>query len=134
MALTGMVHDEDPREKLLNEVGTWIDDIDIFHNQILLAIYDRSKHALKTKSGIYISQRTAGEDEHQGKVGLVIKKGPLAFVDDDTVKFHGQNVEIGDWIGLRPSDGWPLKINDTICRMVRDVDVRARARTPDCIY
>lgn len=134
MSLRRMEHAEDPREKILKETAEWIGTTDVYHNQILLAVYNRAEHALKTESGLFLPQRTASEDEHQGKAALVLKKGPMAFVDEGDIRFHGQDVEVGDWIAIRPSDGWPLKIYDTGCRIIRDVDVRLKITSPDCIY
>ena len=134
MSLRRMKHAEDPREKILKEVAEWIDEFTVYHNQILLAVYNRAEHALMTESSIILPQRTASEDEHQGKAALVLKKGPMAFVDEGDIQFHGQNIEVGDWIAIRPSDGWPLKIYETGCRVVRDVDVKLKIAAPDCIY
>ena len=60
-----MEHDTDPAEMIRKEMGN-ISDIEIFHNQVLVAIYIRPE---KTKSGLYLSAQTREEDKYQGKVG-----------------------------------------------------------------
>ena len=45
-----------------------------------------------------------------------------------------RKVNIGDWIIFRPSDGWPIMVNKTMCRMLDDVNVRGRVTHPDDIY
>jgi hypothetical protein len=43
-----MSHEEDPKKKLLEELGD-ISNVELFHNQVLLAVYLRPE---KTKSGL----------------------------------------------------------------------------------
>ena len=122
-----MEHSDDPAETIRKEMGD-INDIEIFHNQVLVAIYIRPE---KTKSGLYLSAQTRDEDKYQGKVGLIIKKGPTAFVDKDGEWFSGLDIKEGDWIVFRPSDGWNVTVNGTLCRMLDDMSVRARIENPD---
>jgi co-chaperonin GroES (HSP10) len=124
-----MTHAGDPRAELLSSVGD-ISGIKIFNNWILVAVYKRPE---KTLGGIILTDNTRKEDEYQGKVGLVLKKGPLAFVDDDKASFNGQDVELGEWIAFRVSDGWSLEVNGVICRMLQDVQIRLGLPSPDVI-
>lgn len=125
-----MKHDADPAAELRAVVGP-LDGIELFHNQILVATYKRPE---KTAGGIFLTDTARKEDEYQGKVGLVLKKGPLAFVDDASVKFAGQDVELGDWITYRASDGWALTINGVHCRMIEDSHIKMRVASPDQVY
>ena len=125
-----MEHDVDPAEVIRKEMGN-ISDIEIFHNQVLVAVYIRPE---KTKSGLYLSAQTRDEDRYQGKVGLIIKKGADAFVDDTGKWFKGVNLDVGDWIYFRPSDGWAITVHGQLCRILDDTDVRGRIPTPDCIW
>lgn len=134
LATLRMEHDQDPREALMAQVGD-VSHIEVMHNQILVAIYTRPE---RTKGGIYLADNTRKEDEYQGKVGLVLKKGPLAFRDDERNQFHGQDVEVGDWIGFRAAEGWQLGVNGpkgkVPCRMLEDVHVKLRLQSPDDVY
>lgn len=125
-----MEHEIDPAEAIRKEMGD-ISDIEIFHNQVLVAIYIRPE---KTKSGLYLSAQTRDEDKYQGKVGLIIKKGADAFVDDTGKWFKGVNLDVGNWIYFRPSDGWQITVHGQLCRILDDTDVRGRVPTPDCIW
>ena len=71
-----MQHDEDPAESLKGMVGD-LSHIEVFNNQVLVAVYIRPN---KTKSGIYLTDVTVGEDRFQGKVALVLKTGHDAFI------------------------------------------------------
>ena len=102
-----MSHIEDPANEIRKRIGD-ISKIEVLHNQILVGVYIRPE---KTKGGILLTSQTRDEDRYQGKAGLVLKKGPLAFVDDENNKFHGQNVDIGDWVFYRVSDGFLIKFS-----------------------
>ena len=125
-----MEHSDDPAEVIRKEMGD-ISDIEIFHNQVLVAIYIRPE---KTKSGLYLSAQTRDEDKYQGKVGLIIKKGADAFVDDTGKWFKGVNLDVGDWIYFRPSDGWQITVHGQLCRILDDTDVRGRIPQPDTVW
>ena len=73
------------RQEILDKCGN-TDGIDVLHNQILVAIYIRPE---VTQGGIYLADQTIKEDEYQGKCGLVLKSGPLAFKSDDRNDFAG---------------------------------------------
>ena len=124
-----MSHDIDPREKILAELGD-LSGLNVRLNQILVAVYLRPE---KTKGGILLPGQARDEDRYQGKVGLVIKKGPLAFVNTDEWDF-GKPVETGDWVVFRPSDGWSINVNGVLCRMLVDSSVKADVESPDFVY
>lgn len=125
-----MEHDEDPAKKIWKEIGK-LDDIDIFNNQVLVAVYIRPN---KTKGGIYLSDKTTDEDRFQGKVGMIVKMGPSAFVDPDEKWFNGVKMGLGDWIFFRPSDGWHVTVNGVLCRIVQDIDVKGKVPAPDTVW
>jgi hypothetical protein len=130
------VHESDPKKALLKKVGN-LKEFELLGNAILLAIYLRPDKAI-TKSGviIHLPDKVQDEDKYQGKVGLVLKKGPQAFVDDENVQFHGQNVDVGDWVVIRPSDGWSLTLtqNQVLCRMVTESAIRMKIPSPDAVW
>jgi co-chaperonin GroES (HSP10) len=130
MTYMTMEHVGDPREAIRDAIGD-LSNVDIFFNWVLVAVYKRPE---KTKSGIILTDDTRKEDEYQGKAGLVLKKGVQAFVDDANTSFQGQNVNVGDWVVIRPSDGWQVMINGVLCRMVQDVQVRLRIPSPDTAF
>jgi len=120
----------DPKQALMDAVGD-LSGFDIFHNQILVAIYVRPE---KTSGGIIRPEGNVGEDEYQGKVGLVVKVGPTAFLNTEEEDFQGQNVEVGDWVVFRVGDGWQLTIRDTACRILSDRTIRMRIKNPGDIF
>lgn len=125
-----MEHAQDPAKVLMEKVGD-LSQFELFGNYLLLAVYERPE---KTKSGIYLSDQTRGEDAYQGKVGLVLKKGPSAFVSDSQYDFKGQDVNIGDWVSIWVTDGRKLVVNGALCRIVEDQHIRLKVPSPDSVY
>ena len=124
-----MSHEEDPKKKLLEELGD-ISNIELFHNQVLLAVYLRPE---KTKSGLILTANHLDEDRYQSKVGLLIKQGPLAFEQDGNW-FTGVTFQDHDWLIFRPSDGWSITVNGVLCRIFDDISIKGRAPHPDSVY
>lgn len=127
---TVKLHIPDTADEIRTKVGD-LSHVKVLHNQILVGIYIRPE---KTKGGIFLSDTTRGEDKYQGKVGLVLKKGPLAFVDDAHNKFHGQDVNPGDWVFFRVSDGFSFMLNGHLCRLLEEVHIKGIIPAPEVVY
>lgn len=119
-----------PKEDLIKAAGD-LSGLDVMHNQILVATYIRPE---KTAGGIIRPNSNLQEDEYQGKVGLVLKIGPTAFVNGDDIDFAGQKVSVGDWVVYRVGDGWQVTINKLPCRLLTDRAIRLRVTKPEDIY
>lgn len=126
----------DPKKALLDAVGD-ISGIEMLHNLVLVATYIEPE---KTAGGIYKPDNSLLEGRFQGKGALVLKKGPLAFVDDSIAKFGGLEVNEGDWVMVRPSDGLEMFVGEAgsrhgiACRVFEDTQIKARLADPSCIY
>jgi co-chaperonin GroES (HSP10) len=124
-----MSHEEDPKNKLLDELGD-LSEIELFHNQVLLAVYIRPQ---KTRSGLYLTDKHTDEDRYQSKVGLLVKTGPQAFEQDGNW-FSGLDFKDHDWLVFRPSDGWSITVNGVLCRIFDDINIRGRIPHPDAVW
>ena len=124
-----MAHEEDPSVKLLEELGD-LSQVELFHNQVLLAVYIRPT---KTKSGLYLTDKHTDEDRYQSKVGLLVKKGPMAFEQDGNW-FSGLEFKENDWLVFRPSDGWSITVNGVLCRIFDDINIKGRVQHPDAVW
>jgi co-chaperonin GroES (HSP10) len=126
----------DPRGAVLRVVGDF-SGLDIAAQRVLVAIYVRPE---KTKGGIYRPDENLAEDRFQAKVGLVLKVGSLAFVDDTVNKFGGFRVDPGEWAIFNPSDGLEMfKIADngrdgTPIRWFADTSIVGKTDDPGRIY
>ena len=133
----------DPSKALLDAAGD-LSSYEVFHNYVLVATYvapDRIMQGFEAIGGLIKTDRNVDEDRFQGKIGLVLKVGPLAFKEDSRTKFGGVSVEVGDWVMYRPSDGMELFIKDRRsandglpCRLIEDVFIKGAVSDPSLIY
>ena len=130
----------DPKRAILSAIGQYnIDQFEPFHNLVLVGVYVRPE---KTVGGIIIGgDKTRSADRFEGKVGLVLKVGPIAFNDDAVNKFGGKRVMPGDWVMYRTSDAMEFffvdrdsRLDGTSVRMVQDIYIQARIENPEWIY
>lgn len=121
-------------EKLLKAVGD-ISDIRVFGTKVLVALYMPEK-----VGSLVATANTQRENRYQGKVGLVLKKGHLAFVSDDSNNFGPDTVEVGDWVYFDYAVGSELEIHregtfeKVVCKVMRDTEINGVAPRPDAIY
>jgi Chaperonin 10 Kd subunit len=133
LAAMRLVHDEPPAEVIWKEVGP-LDKIEVVGQYVLVCLYIRP--ATRTTGGVEIPETAVDEDRYQGRVGMVLKLGPQAFVDSDDppVKFFGFKPQPGQWVVYRPSDGMRMQIGRRECRVITDVAVKLRLGSPDEVY
>lgn len=107
----------DPRNGIQKAVGD-LSSVSLFSGRVLVGLYIGPE---KTAGGILRPQSNVNEDSWQARSGLVLAKGEMAFKDDETHKFHGQDVKIGDWVTFRKGDGKTTQINGVDCLIIEDV-------------
>lgn len=125
---------KDPKKALIEQIGELaIRGYRLMEDDVLLATYVRPE---KTKGGIILTAKTKDEDRFQGKVGLLLKKGPAAFKYDKSGAFtyEGDPPEINDWVVYRPSDGWEIALNGVSCRLIRSCMLRGVVNDPETIW
>lgn len=120
----------DSKQAILDKSGD-LSTIEVLGNMVLLGVYIRPE---RTAGGIIRPDMNKEEDLWQGKVGLVLKVGPWAFVDDDNYKFFGSKFDIGDWGVFKIGDAWPVSINGYPCKLVRDSDLKLKVSDPNSIF
>ena len=130
------VHTVDPRKEIVKKIGKQLDQVKLFGNHILVAVYERPKTAQYGTLTLDLPDATRGEDKYQGKVGLVVALGPQAYVDDEQTQFHGQKVEEGDWVVFKPSDGWQVTLTggQVLCRVLVESQIRMKIGSPDAVW
>ncbi len=129
MSVMAMKHDTDPKLAVLKKIGD-LSGYTIYNNMLLVALYERPE---ATKGGVILTQTTRAEDKYQGKAALIVKAGPVAFASENGYFTEG-GPAVGDWIAIRPSDGWPIQINGVQCRMLVDEQVKLRIPSPDSVF
>lgn len=124
-----MVHEVGAREELLARIKVAIPQM--MGARVLVATYMRPE---KTRSGLYLPDKARGEDAYQGKVGLVIGMGPLAFHTEDGQPWTGRNPKQGDWVLFNIGDTRRLMLDEVECRWLDDVHVAGIVENPDEVY
>jgi hypothetical protein len=124
--------EEEARQMAYTALGD-LDDIEILFNEVLLLKYIR----MHLSANLVAHADTQLEDKWQGGVGLVLKVGPTAFVDDEHTKFNNVTVKRGDWVSWRVSDGWARGVQELYghhrfadCILVQDAHIRLRLKYP----
>jgi hypothetical protein len=121
----------DKKKAIIAAVGD-LDGVDLFTDLVLTGTYIRDE---KRASGLILPQDHLKEDEFQGKVGLVLKRGPHARTDyDNGTDDGGRNAEIGSWVVFAIKDTWPLQINGVACRVVPYDKIRMRVSDPKMVF
>jgi len=132
-----MQHADDPAKEIHALLGDAPETFDVFGADILLAVYTRPE---KTKGGIILTDNVKGEDLYQGKVGLVLKVGPL--VNDRNKEldtwFKGDLPKVGDWVLVRVGDTYAFDLQGPKekirCRLVEAKQLRGRIKQPDLVW
>ncbi len=118
------------KNELLEKIGD-LSEIEVMGNRVMVAVYIPEA---KTASGIILTDKTMDEYEYQGKVCLVLKKGKVAFQSDASVDFHGQDVEIGDWVLVSANNRKNFLFRDVLCAHVEDIRIEQKITHPDEYY
>lgn len=118
-----------PRQAILDFVGD-LDGFEVMGDRVLVGIYMRPE---KSKGGVYRPDTNKVEDLWQGKVGLILKLGPNAFINPDTGEKYEQALTPGDWGVFFVGDGKPMEVNGAACRLVKDVSFVAKIEDPEMV-
>lgn len=121
---------DDQRATMQKLVGD-LSGVRIMGNRILVGIYIEPSR----RGNLYLAKKTLEESVYQGTVGLVLKKGSQAFKDDpdNKVRFHGEDVNVGDYVAFRSGDAKRCQINGTDCRFVEDVLIDMVVTDPNIV-
>jgi len=121
---------DDPRMAIVKAVGD-LEDVEVFSDMVLVGTFIRHE---KTAGGIIMTKDHIAEDIWQGKVGLVLKTGPLAYADWEPPEDRGKAAELGSWIVYAIKDGWGITLNDVPCRLIPYDKIRMRVSDPKKVF
>lgn len=120
----------DPMAAIIKAVGD-ISKLKVASDLVLLGTYIRNE---KTAGGIIRPHDVLKEDEYQGKVGLVLKAGPMAYGDWEDDELRGHLAKLHTWVVYQIKDAWPVQINGTACRFVPYEKIRAQIPNPSMVF
>lgn len=118
------------KEEIIKQVGD-ISGLQLPNDLVLMATYIEPE---KSAGGILLPQKSIDESRFQGKVGLVLKKGPTAFKFSGQFAYEGPIPEEGDWVIYRASDAWEIFIRGVSCRYLDSDLVKSIIDDPTIIY
>jgi len=97
-------HQKDPTQEIWEDLGWLIEGVHPIGYEVLLVMYERvGKGEQMTEGGIIVPNikgGSASEDKFQGKCGLIVKMGSLAYTDDDTHRWGSLRPKIGNWVAV----------------------------------
>lgn len=127
--------EDDQREALLKSTKAAVAGIELLRNRVLVATY---VGRAKSKGGIIIPNKTLDENRFQGKVGLILKLGPIAF--DFGEELAPVKPGVGDWVFYNPSDAGECGVQivgsdqGVLCRRIFDDQIVGIISDPELIW
>jgi len=148
----------DQKAAILADLTPKLDGIRVLRNRVLVCTYVEAE---VTAGGILKPQSRIDESKYQGKVGLVLKIGPLAFDFDEVTEearaTHRNNPgddwddiyakvaaehgipNVGDWVFFRASDTWDCGLavepgKGVHCRFINDDSIVGVIADPSSIW
>jgi co-chaperonin GroES (HSP10) len=120
----------DPKKALIEAVGD-LSKVKVQKDLVLVGTYIRNE---MTAGGIIRPLDNVKEDEHQGKVGLVLKTGPIAYADWEDEQTAGQDAELHTWVIYQGIHSWQIQLNGVPCRMVPYDKIRMTIPDPNMVF
>ena len=122
---------DDYKKAVLKQLGD-LSKFNVLGTNVLIATYIKPE---KTKGGILLPDKMKDEDRYQGKVGLVLKLGELAFKFDGAYENKAEvRPEVGDYVMFHSSDAREVGIRGTSCKLVDSSLIRMIVPNPDDLY
>jgi hypothetical protein len=120
---------EDPRQVVLDKIMPLIGGLELYRNEVLIVVAPNC-----TKIGsLYTSEGYKAEQRFQGKIGLVVALGEIAFNDDKLWPNVETRPAVGTWVFFRPADAPECAIGGYSCRFISDDKIRGRCSAADSI-
>jgi len=121
---------EDPKKVVLDAIIPLIKGIHIYRNEVLVVTAPNRTHS---KGGLIIPEQYKKEQRFQGKIGLVVALGEIAFQHADLWPNPEDRPDIGTWVFFRTADTSECSIGGYSCRFIDDDKIRGRCDSIDTI-
>ena len=138
---------EDQRRQIFKDLGN-LEQYQLLDDDVVVAIYAESnvlaagKRADGSVYQLVGTDNRTTESRYQGKVGVLVVKGPTAFkFYNNGQPYEGITPDIGDWVVFWPSDGRELFLSDldtkdhnVTCRKFHWASIKMRVSDPRIVY
>jgi co-chaperonin GroES (HSP10) len=121
---------DDPKQIVFDALGESMEGLELLQNDVLVVT---APTLTMSRGGIIMTHKSKNEQRFQGKTGLVVKLGEIAFKDESRWPNEESRPKVGDWVFFRNSDSSECGINGISCRFIDDTFVKGRVSTPDAI-
>jgi co-chaperonin GroES (HSP10) len=121
---------EDPRQVVLDTILPLVEGLNLYRNEVLVVTAPNKK---VSAGGIIMPEAYKKEQRFQGKIGLVVGLGEIAFQDDDLWPDVDKRPAVGTWVFYRTADTSECAIGGYSCRFIDDNKVRGRCPAVDSI-
>ena len=121
---------QDPKQVVLDIINPLIQDLHLFRNEVLVVTAPNRTHS---KGGLIIPEQYKKEQRFQGKIGLIVGKGEIAFNDENLWPNEDTRPVVGSWVFFRTADSSECAIGGYSCRFIRDDLIRGRCSSPDSL-
>lgn len=121
---------DDPKLAVWNALGNSLDELLLYRNDVLLVT---APIMAKSKGGIIYADNTKKEERFQGKIGMIVKIGEVAFNDVEIWPNEATRPTVGDWVVYRNADTHECAINKLSCRFIKDYLIIGKVSAPDAI-
>lgn len=121
---------KDPKKALVEAIGD-LSKVRVHSDLVLVGTFIRNE---MTSGGIIRPLDNVKEDEHQGKVGLVLMTGPMAWADWEENDSKGADAEIHTWVVYQGTHSWPIQLNGVPCRLVPYDKIRMTVSDPNMVF
>jgi len=121
---------EDPQQVVLDRILPLIEGLHLYRNEVLVVT---APNRAKSKGGIIFVDKTQREQRFQGKIGLVVALGEIAFNDKDIWPNEETRPVVGTWVFFRTADTSECAIGGYSCRFIDDDKIRGCCPNVDSI-
>jgi co-chaperonin GroES (HSP10) len=121
---------DDPKLAVWHALGDSLDELVLYRNDVLLVT---APIMAKSEGGIYYADNTKKEVRFQGKIGMIVRIGEVAFNDAEIWPNENTRPTVGDWVVYRNADTHECAINKLSCRFIKDYLIIGKVSTPDAI-
>ena len=121
---------QDPKQVVLDAILPLVKDLDIYRNEVLVVT---APNKAQSTGGIILPEQYKKEQRFQGKIGLVVALGEIAFNDKDLWPNEDTRPTVGTWVFYRTADSNECAIGGYSCRFIDDNKIRGRCLDVDSI-
>jgi co-chaperonin GroES (HSP10) len=121
---------QDPKQVVFDAILPLIENFHLYRNEVLVVT---APNNTQSAGGIIMPEQYKKEQRFQGKIGLVVALGEIAFNDKDLWPNEETRPKVGTWVFFRTADTNECSIGGYSCRFVDDHRIRGCCPAADTL-